>query len=377
MKNRKIINLFSIFTLIILNACQPAWTIKLNSDRLSTSLSQVNFQALKKEYSETEGCEGLPFNVVLYASGYEVIDSVILKDSDSQDVEIDWEEKGEAVCLKKNGRINLNSQEYNTKELIISEETFDPAITRIIDIAPTVLSALGIDQGSLPGKMLTNERFEHVVLVFLDGFGYAKFEQALDGGLINNLAKALSINKGLTIFPPRTTIASAAVMTGVSPNKNGVYETGIRKTDAVTIFDLIKDAGLKSIAVEGGSLAFNMRNTEVILSGDRDLNGGTDDNVFINAEEVIKSRMPDLLWVHFHGIDDSGHTYGPESQQVDDKIVEVDNYYGRLISILPENTLIIAFADHGMHPVTEEGRSGNHGNLIFSDMVIPIILEIK
>jgi predicted AlkP superfamily pyrophosphatase or phosphodiesterase len=107
------------------------------------------------------------------------------------------------------------------------------------------------------------------------------------------------------------------------------------------------------------------------------LNGGTDDNVFINAEEVIKSRMPDLLWVHFHGIDDSGHTYGPESQQVDDKIVEVDNYYGRLISILPENTLIIAFADHGMHPVTEEGRSGNHGNLIFSDMVIPIILEIK
>jgi predicted AlkP superfamily pyrophosphatase or phosphodiesterase len=115
----------------------------------------------------------------------------------------------------------------------------------------------------------------------------------------------------------------------------------------------------------------------VILSGDRDLNGSTDDNVFSNAEDVIKTNMPDLLWIHFHGIDDSGHSFGPDSEQVNRKIIEIDSFYGKIINMLPENTLIIAFADHGMHLVNEEGRVGNHGNLIYDDMVIPVFVETK
>ncbi len=254
---------------------------------------------------------------------------------------------------------------------------FNQDIRRITDIAPTVLSALGVNRGDMSGKVFIDEEFEHVVLVLLDGLGYTKFEQSEEAGLAKNLAKSEKIEKGLTVYPPRTTVASAAIMTGLFPAENGVYETGIRKTDTATIFDLIKAAGLKSIAIEGDSLAFNMRNTEVILSGDRNLNGGTDDNVFAKAEEIIKSQMPDLLWIHFHGIDDSGHSYGPESQQVNTKIIEIDNYFGKLLTILPDNTLIILFADHGMHTVNEEGRSGNHGNLIYSDMFIPVIVNTK
>ena len=87
--------------------------------------------------------------------------------------------------------------------------------------------------------------------------------------------------------------------------------------------------------------------------------------------------MPRLLWIHFHGIDDYGHTYGPADLKVDEKIVEVNGYLEQIYSALPENTLIIFFADHGMHAVHEEGRSGNHGHLIPEDMLVPVIIKTK
>ena len=363
-------------TLIFITACQPAWTLQLKSDRLTTSFSQKEFQELKKEYSETEGCPGLPLNVILDKSGYEVIDSIIYNNLNRGDEEINWQEKGEESCLNKNGQISFGSQKIDSKLITVNEIPFGPDITRILDIAPTVLSALGIDKENLPGKNILEGQFDHVVLIFLDAFGYSRYQQALQDDLLENLSKPSLITMALTVFPARTTVASAALLTGLPPFENGVYETGIRKTEADTIFDLISEAGLASIAVEGESLAFSL-NTEVILSGDRDLNGNTDDNVFSNAEEVIKSNMPNFLWIHFHGIDNSGHTYGPDSKQVNDKIAEIDSYFGKIIDSLPDNTLIIAFADHGMHSVNEEGRSGNHGNLIYDDMVIPIIVETK
>ena len=50
----------------------------------------------------------------------------------------------------------------------------------------------------------------------------------------------------------------------------------------------------------------------------------------------------------------------------------VDQAVGRLLATLPEDTMVIAFADHGMHRVQQEGRLGDHGHLIERDMLIPI-----
>ncbi len=47
------------------------------------------------------------------------------------------------------------------------------------------------------------------------------------------------------------------------------------------------------------------------LSGDRDGNGSTDDNVLANALASWSRKCPTCCYVHFHGIDDAGHTYGP------------------------------------------------------------------
>jgi len=211
-----------------------------------------------------------------------------------------------------------------------------------------------------------------VTLIFLDGFGYVRYEEASSAGLIPNLAALGEPLLGLTAYPPSTKVGSAALLTGAPPEVNGVDGRSIRQTGVETLFDVAAAAGREVVAVEGEALSFNLRNTEIQLSGDRDGNGSTDDNVLANALAVLDEGMPDLFFVHFHGIDDAGHTYGPGAPEEKAAIQFVDAAVGQLLEALPAETLVILFADHGMHLVDEEGRVGNHGHLIERDMLIPI-----
>ena len=128
------------------------------------------------------------------------------------------------------------------------------------------------------------------------------------------------------------------------------------------------------VAVEGASLPFNLRNAAVILSGDKDGNGYSDDNVFQNALDVIQNNLPTLLYVHFHEIDDMGHSYGENSAEYETALISVDHYIAQLIAALPAETLVVITADHGMH-TTSDG--GNHGTLTAADMLIPITIILK
>jgi hypothetical protein len=249
----------------------------------------------------------------------------------------------------------------------------------ITDVAPTAAAGLGLDRpAASTGEALpvggSAVGVDHVLLLFLDGFGYVRYTEAAESGLIPNLLALGEPQVGLTVYPPSTSVASAAILTGAPPAANGVDQRGIRKTETETLFDVAAEAGLEVVAVEGNALAFNLRNAEMTLSGDRDGDGSTDDNVLANALAVLKNGMPDLFWVHFHGIDDAGHTYGPGAPEEQAAIQGVDAAVGQLMQALPANTLIVIFADHGMHHVEEKGRLGNHGHLIERDMFIPVIV---
>jgi predicted AlkP superfamily pyrophosphatase or phosphodiesterase len=69
-----------------------------------------------------------------------------------------------------------------------------------------------------------------------------------------------------------------------------------------------------------------------------------------------------------------GHSYGPESKEYQDALVRVDTYISEIYKALPDYTFIVIFADHGMH-TTPEG--GNHGTLVASDLIIPILFLEK
>jgi predicted AlkP superfamily pyrophosphatase or phosphodiesterase len=245
----------------------------------------------------------------------------------------------------------------------------------ITDIAPTAANALGIpDPAIATGQPLTETAADHVLLIFLDAFGYVRYTESLEDGLIPNMATLAPPLLSLTTYPPVTSVSSASLLTGTSPDVHGVDQRGIRKTEMETIFDVAANNGLDVVAVEGDALSFQVRSADFTLSGDRDGNGRTDDNVLANALAVLDEGMPDLFFVHFHGIDDAGHAYGPVTPEEETVIQFVDDAVGQILDALPPNTLVIIFADHGMHTVDEDGRHGNHGHLIERDMLIPIFI---
>lgn len=319
---------------------------------------------------------GIPLERVLWAAGHSAVERLIVTEPQGARHELEWAAAAADAWWRESGKVEAGGELFPVARV----EAQPPARlgqveARITDIAPTAAAVLGLPApAQATGRPLDAPAAGRVLLLFLDGFGYVRYTEALDAGLIPNLAALPAPLLGLTEYPPSTKVGTAALLTGASSRVNGVDGRGTRSTEAQTLFDVADAAGLEVVSVEGEALAFNLRATEILLSGDRDGSGGTDDNVLANALAVLEEGMPDLFLVHFHGIDDTGHTYGIHTPEEEAKIQEIDAMVGRLLEALPEDTLIVIFADHGMHQVEEEERLGSHGTLIERDMFIPIWL---
>ena len=99
-----------------------------------------------------------------------------------------------------------------------------------------------------------------------------------------------------------------------------------------------------------------MRNADLTLSGDRDGNGSTDDNVRANALDVIARRYarPALGSLPRHRRRRAHLRPGHAEESA--AITEVDAAVGDILAAIPPDTLVMIFADHGMHAVQEDGR---------------------
>jgi predicted AlkP superfamily pyrophosphatase or phosphodiesterase len=84
----------------------------------------------------------------------------------------------------------------------------------------------------------------------------------------------------------------------------------------------------------------------------------------IEAESLGADRFTDLLSVSFSSPDLAGHSYGPDSQEVEDIYVRLDRVIADLLSYVDKrvglaNTVIAMTGDHGVAPVPEYMQS--HG----------------
>ena len=393
--------LLALVLLFCLVSCGPAWEATVVAPDGSAFPVDSKVLASLASFAEEgqnppspvvtgEGLGGgAPLERVLWTAGHRAIERLIVSEPGGARHEFDWAAVADDAWWGNDGKLSIGGEVFPVSRLEIEPPLLlEKVEADITDIAPTVAAALGLPSpAQATGQALGASPARHVLLLFLDGFGYVRYAEARDAGLIPNLAALGEPLIGLTVYPPCTSVATAALLTGAPPAVNGVDQRGIRKTEAETLFDVANAAGrLRSetlpnvVAVEGDALAFNLRSAGVQLSGDRDGNGSTDDNVLANALAVLNEGpvpnasegMPDLFYVHFHGIDDAGHTYGPGAPEEEAVIRQVDAAVGQLLAALPADTLIVIFADHGMHRVEEEGRLGNHEHLIERDMFIPV-----
>jgi hypothetical protein len=379
-KKNRLTAILALTLLVLLVGCRPLWQGEVTRpDGSSFPVDRQVLERLSDFAEEIDGGQGIPLERVLLEAGHWSVERLIAVESGGTRHEFEWAAVADHAWWLDDGRIWIEGQRFDVSRLEAKPAALLGQVqVHITDIAPTAAAALGLPApAQATGQALEVPPASHVLLLFLDGLGYIRYTEAQQDGLVSHLATLGEPLVGLTTYPPCTSVATASLLTGALPEVHGADQRGIRKTEIETLFDVATAAGRRVVAVEGEALAFNLRNAEFQLSGDRDGNGSTDDNVLANGLAVLEEGMPDLFFVHFHGIDDAGHTYGPGAPEECATIRTEDAAVGQLIEAMPSDTLILIFADHGMHWVNEEGRLGNHGHLIERDMFIPIFVVVK
>ncbi len=204
---------------------------------------------------------------------------------------------------------------------------------------------------------------EKVMLILLDGFSLEQYNYAVDRGYIEFLQNYFA-NEALSVFTPVTNAGYAAIITGETPNINGIHDRSNREMSVNSIFHYALNNDKKSIIMEGD---IKILNTEIepILHIDLNKDGDTDDEMLKSTLNAVQNEY-DLIFVHFHGIDDRGHSYGPFSDEAMHYISSIDRSIEKLSEIWRDN--IVITSDHGMHETIE---GGSHGVCQSSDMIVP------
>lgn len=252
----------------------------------------------------------------------------------------------------------------------------------IVDIAPTIYDSLGFSDWVTEGTeidFVNNTGFTKTILFHLDGFGWRFWSNLSSLGLIELNSSILLNQPALTAYPSITNVATASMISGFWPASTGITTRQNHILNVETIFDIACENNFTTEIIEGnaGFLAIDA-DYESWLT-DVDDSGTNDDEIFEKTIESLKSSRADLIFTHFHGIDDTGHSYGPYSSKWLAKVEQIFLYVNEILNYVDNETLIILTADHGMHTsdIVEDYRVGIHGESCWEDMMIPIIISRK
>lgn len=209
-------------------------------------------------------------------------------------------------------------------------------------------------------------RGDNVMVIELDGLGYYMLNKAIsdDSSLF---LSTIPWENARSVFPSISPVSLASMLTGETPDIHGVKDRDTKTLLVKDIFDAVTAMNKKSIYVEG-NIKLIQTSTEPMLSVDQDSNG-TDREVFENAIEQIGKS--DFLFVHFHGIDDQAHEFGPISAQTMDRIAQINDYVKKLVESFTGSVIITS--DHGLRSQvsTDESASGSHGRISYEESIVP------
>ena len=226
----------------------------------------------------------------------------------------------------------------------------------------------------LPGiGILHQETLEYlkegvpVLAILLDGFSHEQYKMLSSEDRFDYFEN-LYMGKAISVFTPVTNAGFASIITGELPPVNGVHDRSYRDLQVETIFGYAVENSLDSMLLEGD---IKILNTEVepVLNIDLNKNGDTDDEIFKASLESMDQGF-DLVFIHFHGIDDRGHQFGPYHKNTLEYVEGVEDYLIELDKVW--EGAIIATADHGM---IETDDGGDHGSCQYDDMIVPYFLR--
>ena len=199
------------------------------------------------------------------------------------------------------------------------------------------------------------ERGERVLVIEPDGLGWEMLQRA-DAPFL----QSLRAERALACYPPISPVGLASMLTGVTPDIHGIRDRENREMACEDIFAKAVKLGKTSAYIESRNALIKTSIAPVLSLNDEE--------VYENARKNLAS---DLLFVHFHEIDDTAQQYGPYARQTLQKIREIDGYVQALAQDFDGRVIITA--DHGLHEAPDGG--GYHGDFKSEDMIVPYIIK--
>ncbi len=203
------------------------------------------------------------------------------------------------------------------------------------------------------------EKGEDILVFFLDGFNYNSYEAALEKGIIPNIGSG-EVRKSFSVHTSVTNAGFASMITGQTPDINGVHSRDERALLCGSIFGVAKELGIDTAFLEGD---VKILDTEIAPK----LHVHGDADILKSVKKAVEDKTP-FIFAHLHELDDTGHNVGPDDELIYEYLEEVDGVIGEILADYDGKVLITT--DHGMH---DEGEAGNHGSMRYEDMIVPII----
>ena len=200
---------------------------------------------------------------------------------------------------------------------------------------------------------------QHVVIISVDGLRPDCLLLA-DAPVLHGLIKQGAYTMWARTSAEAITLpAHTSMLTGVTTRKHGIeWNRDLPLGEPVypkvsTVFEMATQAGYQTAMVTGKA-KFDTLNKPGTVTFATILGGakGTDANVAAEAVKIIEQHKPDLLFIHFPGVDTAGHAKGWGSPEQLAAITALDGHMGAVLAALErtglrENTVVIISADHG------------------------------
>jgi hypothetical protein len=257
---------------------------------------------------------------------------------------------------------------------------------RCFDQLPATLERLltGTSGGTALDEPLLRERFERIVFVYLDAFGWTFLERHADHPLFARARSDGVLAQLTSQFPSTTTAQVTTIHSGLPVAEHGLYEwhvyepsldrlvtpllfsfagDGVRGTllgqihpDALfptdSVYPRLAAAGLRSTVVLPATIAGSAPNIALLRGADV-LPFTTAGRGLAVAAEALAGGAA-YAHVYLDELDSLMHAVGPDDPAVDTLTRTIlDDVHG---ATFPSGTLVLLTADHGMSPV-DPGRT--------------------
>ncbi len=357
---------FLFLALIAIDGCVDdavGWSFSIDGNASASINSRLYGQLIN--CSQTyDGITGIPLEIFLYYYGVYPMTSVSFDGTTYEwaDVALNADQD-RGMLVTENGSIYYDGSLSRADDVDV--QVTEKLSTSTPDIEPSVLYAL--DAGvSKPG--LIPYKTKQVVLFYIDAFGYERYENAMQKGLIANISSLGEPIKAMAVYPSVSQNNAKAMVTGQPPDLIKADFRGYLP-DNETMLDIVDGHGMKAVWTDGTSSPVSVKGTINNVDVDKD---GTADDEAVDAAIRQYKEGANLIIIHLKSTDLVMHQYGPYSPEGEASMKLADELAGRMMETLDPGTVLVVWADHGCHT---SGDAGNHGTLLPADMYIPIFVH--